>query len=126
MSPKVCSKLDRAMVNPSWLSSNFMGIAEFVAPGCISDHAMVLVSCFDDHVSKRKRPFKFFNMWTLSDNFLNIVGRKWVFNGWGSAQYKFKRLMVGLKAPLKCLNVKQFSHISARADKAKQVLIEAQ
>lgn len=45
MSPKVCCKFDRVMVNNAWIGSNVVGFAEFIAPGSISDHSLSLVSC---------------------------------------------------------------------------------
>ncbi|XP_073035341.1 uncharacterized protein [Primulina eburnea] len=38
-SPKVCSKWDTALVNNYRFSSSMEGFAEFLIPGCISDHA---------------------------------------------------------------------------------------
>lgn len=55
----MCSKLDRAMVNQHLINSEFEGIAEFIAPGCISDHTLTIVSCFEMKMAKHK-PFKFF------------------------------------------------------------------
>lgn len=108
MSPKVCSKLDRVMVSHDWFGTNFVSIAEFVAPGCISDHTISIVSCFEDRFAKVKRAFKFFNMWTLSDKLLVIVAQKWCFDGYGTAQFRVKQLVNRLKGPLKNLNVKHF------------------
>lgn len=114
MSPSVCSKLDRVLVNSSWMSSNLDGIAEFVASSCVSDHALIIVSLPESRVKKVK-PFKFFNMWTLSEDFLDIVEKNWFFRGHGTLQYKLKQLLNGIKQPLKSLNRVKFSHISSRA-----------
>lgn len=65
-------------------------------------------------------------MWTLFDNFLELVAQIWRYNGYGTAQFRLKQLLLGLKKPLKNLNVKQFSRISSRAEKAKNRLIDAQ
>ncbi|XP_073300490.1 uncharacterized protein [Primulina huaijiensis] len=87
-SPKVCSKLDCALVNNYWLSSSMEGFAEFLTPRCISDHATCVVTMFEQRKRKMK-PFKFQNMWTLCDDFEEI------------------------------LNIKKFSNISSRAHAAK-------
>lgn len=76
MSSSVCCKLDRVLVNPTWMRSDFDALAEFVAPGCVFDHSCIVVSLLESRI-KQSKPFKFFNMWTLSDDFLNIVARKW-------------------------------------------------
>lgn len=72
MSPAVCCKLDHVLVNQYWLRSNLNGIAEFIAPGCISDHTLSLVSFLQPEV-KRKKTFKFFNMWTLCEDYFQVV-----------------------------------------------------
>lgn len=126
MSPKVCSKLDRVMVNNMWITSALVGLAEFVAPGCSSDHTITIVSCIEEQKTKEKIPFKFLNMWTLCEDFLTVVSRKWKFGGYGTAQFRLKELLGGLKTPLKHINNKHFSHISSRANKAKERLLVAQ
>lgn len=70
----VCSKLDRVLVNNSWLMSNVEAFAEFLAPGCISDHSCYIVSLdrYANNAGQTNR-FKFFNMWALHGDFLNIV-----------------------------------------------------
>lgn len=65
-------------------------------------------------------------MWTLADNFLDLVGLKWNFQGHGTAQFKLKQLLLGLKRPLKHLNYKHFSHISSRAAVSRKRLLDAQ
>lgn len=57
---------------------------------------------------------------------MELLAQKWVFRGYGTAQYKVKQLLNGLKGPLKMLNIKHFSHISSRADQEKRKLIDAQ
>ncbi|XP_073039156.1 uncharacterized protein, partial [Primulina eburnea] len=115
--PKVCSKLDRVLVNQLWVASHLDGFVDFVPPGCVSDHTISIVS-FVDPLVKREKPFKFFNMWALSDSFLETVARHWKFLGHGTAQFSLKQMLTNLKQPLKQLNKKQFSHISSRASAA--------
>ncbi|XP_073295036.1 uncharacterized protein [Primulina huaijiensis] len=125
MSPRVCSKLDRVLVDNRWITSNVEGVAEFIAPGCVSDHSLTIVSLLEPTVNK-KRPFKFFNMCALSEHFEVLVLSVWKFQGHDTAQFRLKQLFKGLKKPLEALNCKHFSHISARATKAKQELEELQ
>lgn len=54
MSPSVCSKLDRVLVNPCWLNYNLDGMAEYIAPGCVSDHTLSVVSFLEPCVKKKK------------------------------------------------------------------------
>ncbi|XP_073025316.1 uncharacterized protein [Primulina eburnea] len=120
-SPKVCSKLDHVLVNQKWISSSLDGLAEFVAPGCISDHTVSIVS-FLHHNLQRQKPFKFFNMWALSDRFMDIVRDNWNFLGYGTKQFILKEKFKNVKKPLQLLNKNQFGHISSRANCAKKRL----
>lgn len=113
------------MVNTYWLSSSFEGLTDFSARGCISDHTLSLVSFLEDRASSKK-PFKFFNTWALSHEFLGVVEKKWNFFGMGTAQFRLKHMLNGMKKPLKLLNIKKFSHISSRAVAAKRELEEMQ
>lgn len=82
-SPRVCSKLDRVMVNNDWIGSKFMGFADFIAPGSIFDHALSLVSCFEEIKLKPKSHLNslicghlMINSWTWwngNDDFLGLV-----------------------------------------------------
>ncbi|XP_073020815.1 uncharacterized protein [Primulina eburnea] len=125
MSHQVCSKLDRVLVNNHWLTSNTFAIAEFMVPGCVSDHSMSIV-VFRDTEAPKKKPFKFFNMWALSDNFEALVSDAWRYSGGGTAQYRLKQMFKSLKKPLQRMNQQQFSHISSRAFIAKQNLMAMQ
>ncbi|XP_073294463.1 uncharacterized protein [Primulina huaijiensis] len=121
LSPNVCSKLDRVLVNNHWVSSNLNGLAEFLAPGCVSDHTFSVVTFFENAAPK-KRPFKFFNMWALSDKFEPLVQNKWRSTCNGTAQFCLKPMFKSLKKHLLLLNRNHFSHISERASKAKHEL----
>ncbi|XP_073046253.1 uncharacterized protein [Primulina eburnea] len=120
-SPSVCSKLDRVLVNQAWHSSNFHGLVEFVAPSCISDHALALVSVCEQR-KQQSKPFKFFNMWTLHNDFQKLIRDRWTFFGYGTAQYVLKQKFVALKKPLQSMNKYSFSSISARATAMKNKL----
>lgn len=41
---RVCSKLDRVLINNAWLSYNVTVFTEFLVPGCISDHSCCIIS----------------------------------------------------------------------------------
>lgn len=125
MSPTVCNKLDRVMVNPEWINSAYHGVTEYLAPGCVSDHTLSVVSLLEPRFFKKK-PFKFFNMWAISERFGGIVADKWNYLGEGTAQFRLKQTLNNLKGPLTKLNQNQFSHISFRAEKAKSELVKLQ
>ncbi|KAG5535781.1 hypothetical protein RHGRI_023523 [Rhododendron griersonianum] len=54
------SKLDRVLINASWLDVFPESETTFLAPG-ISDHSFILVSVLPG--ISRKTPFKFFSFW---------------------------------------------------------------
>ncbi|XP_073129128.1 uncharacterized protein [Henckelia pumila] len=68
----ISSKLDRVMVNHHWTESNLDVFVDFVAPGVFSDHSCSVITIFRDH-RHRATPFKFFNMWTIHQDFQMIV-----------------------------------------------------
>ncbi|GFY96156.1 hypothetical protein Acr_11g0004620 [Actinidia rufa] len=72
------------------------------------------------------RPFKFFNMWTKYEDFLNVVDSSWSMQVEGTAMFKLCRKLKVLKGPLKALNKMHFSHISARAAAAEEDLLQVQ
>ncbi|GFY91496.1 hypothetical protein Acr_07g0016920 [Actinidia rufa] len=115
-------KLDRAMINYKWISDGLRAHAHFGFPGKLSDHSPCLVSLFDNSI-QGVRPFKFFNMWTVHEDFQRIV---WETQIYGSAMFRLCRKLKLLKEPLKELNKKHFSHISARAAAAEENLYDLQ
>lgn len=121
----VWSKLDRALVNNQSLMAGMFGQAFFPPSGCLSDHSPCIVSLINQDVSFRK-PFKFFDMWTLHENFEAVVNAEWSSFDRGSMQFVMCNKMRRLKGPLKNLNAQHFSHISDWAGSANEALKVAQ
>ena len=59
---------------------------------------------FDHTIVAKPRPFKFFNMWTMSDRFLEVVHIEWQVPVDGCAMFKVATKMKRLKKELKKLN----------------------
>ena len=113
----VWSKIDRVLVNPSWLNSDFYCHTDYPDMWNLSDHKPGIVSL--SRVSANgKRYFKFFNMWASHPKFGEVVRDGWVTHHRGTYQFRLSKLLHGLKAPLKSLNKLEFSHISSRASEA--------
>ena len=121
----VWCKLDRAMVNKKWVHNGLIAQSRFDFFGKFSDHSPCTVTLFNDN-DWGATPFKFFNMWANHDKFLETVSNAWSRNLRGTAMYKFCRKLKAVKDPLKDLNRKHFSHISAKAEAAEEELIRAQ
>lgn len=117
----VRSKLDRVLVNGSWLLSDIAAFTEFLAPGCVSDHSCYMVSINSAQNSFTKR-FKFLNTWVLHSNFLSLVRQNWSTYIDGHKQFVLKQKITRLKKPLTRLNDKHFSHISVRTKRANDEL----
>lgn len=121
----VWSKLDRAMVNELWQQTGLHALADFQPAGCLSDHSPCIVSFFQQSGEKGKH-FKFFNMWTEHADFQNVVSSSWNQQIYGTKQFSLCKKLKGLKNDLKQLNNKHFTHISVRAEKARNDLKAAQ
>ncbi|XP_022880649.1 uncharacterized protein LOC111397917 [Olea europaea var. sylvestris] len=111
----VWSKLDRAMVNEAWMIESFDSFANFVPQGCLSDHSPCIVTLFRK-VERKRRPFKFFNMWTRHDEFFDLVSLGWSKVFVGTKQFSLCKKLHSLKGLLKKMNAKHFAHISSRAE----------
>lgn len=66
-----CRKLDRIFINPSWIGLPPFSAAEFLEPG-ISDHSSALL-LLRTPLSSGPKPFKFFNHWCDSPDFMPLL-----------------------------------------------------
>lgn len=119
------SKIDRAMCNQCWLMEGNYALANFLPPGCVSDHSPCVVNLVDMH-HKPRPSFMFFNMWADHSKFLEIVDREWNMEVIGTRQFSICRKLKALKQSLRWLNNQEFSHIAERAKRARASLKEGQ
>lgn len=95
----VQKKLDRALVNPSWLGSFALSHVKFLPRG-LSDHCPVLVDLGTAR-NKLNKPFQIFNHIMAHPEFLNIVSSAWNTTVMGDPWYivtsKLKRVKLALK-----------------------------
>ena len=68
----VWCKLDRAMVNSSWTQQGLTAHAHFELSSKLSDHSPCTVSILGEN-DRGATPFKFFNMWTKHESFMDLV-----------------------------------------------------
>ncbi|KAH7848240.1 hypothetical protein Vadar_001278 [Vaccinium darrowii] len=117
------SKLDRVLINGSWMDSFPEAETIFLAPG-VSDHSCILVNVLPD--CPRKKPFKFFGFWMKHEKFKEEVQKSWMLpiNGpiWSRLDGKLKRL----KPVLRSFNKKFYSQISERVIQAREELGQVQ
>ncbi|XP_043696682.1 uncharacterized protein LOC122647323 [Telopea speciosissima] len=74
-SARVCCKLDRVLVNLSWMDTLRSSEATFLPPG-LSDHSPTVISILDS-VTFGPKPFRFFEAWIGREGFDEVV-----LNGW--------------------------------------------
>ncbi|XP_020266575.1 uncharacterized protein LOC109842073 [Asparagus officinalis] len=107
---RVWSRLDRALVNDSWINLHNSSHVEYLLPSC-SDHSPALVSIYDDHV-QGKKPFKFYKMWIKHDSYLPIISTVWQSTIAGCSMFSVTSKLKLLKTALKDLNKRSFHNIS--------------
>ena len=109
-------KLDRALVNQSWIDFFSDSFAHFQAPG-ISDHSPIVV-----HIAKfpkrKGRAFKFYNYWAKLDHYSDIVKNAWDHQVVGTAQYQICQKLRFLKQVLKKFGKQTLGQERVNADKA--------
>jgi hypothetical protein len=105
------SKLDRVLINPSF-SLQCLTHVHFGTPGAFTDHSPAEVRL--DQFVQGRRNFKFFNMWALYDQFLEVISSNWSPAVYGTPMYILCRRLKLLKGHLNELNRLHFSHISER------------
>ena len=92
---RIKCKLDRAMVNPQFVSMNLMH-GEVLLPA-ISNHFPILL-LKDDHI-KPNTPFRYYNFWVKCDGFFLVVMQAWDCTGtpFFGVVPKLKRVKIALK-----------------------------
>jgi len=121
----VWSKLDRVMGNVPWHQRGFFCHVDFLPSGCLSDHSPCVVSLLE-RPRAVNRPFRFWNFLADHEDFRDTVRSVWDLEVEGSSQFRFCRKLKLLKSPLKILNERNFGHIASRAERARELLKQAQ
>ncbi|CAI9094684.1 OLC1v1030462C1 [Oldenlandia corymbosa var. corymbosa] len=90
---RMCSKLDRIMVNSCWMST-LQSQATFLSPG-ISDHSPGVAELLPQR--RAHPPFRFCNFWTKEDDFRSTVSSAWSENPPPSDLYDLQRSLKSFK-----------------------------
>lgn len=117
-------KLDRALVNAQWQSSFEESEATFLPTGS-SDHSPCVVRVLR-RAEKRNHIFKFCDMWTRNDNFLNLVKEAWNTRVSGTPMFKVVRKLKQVKLNLKALHRTEYDRIAEKVKAKKTELDEIQ
>ncbi|XP_039041849.1 uncharacterized protein LOC120180617 [Hibiscus syriacus] len=118
-------KLDRILVNNQWLFDHSESFVEFAAQG-VSDHCLGLLWTRKGGLTKRPRPFKFFNCWTGYELFLATVRDTWHGSCGDNAMNCMFLKLRRLKPILKNFNKEYFSDISSRVNNKRVELEQIQ
>ncbi|XP_028063034.1 uncharacterized protein LOC114266352 [Camellia sinensis] len=116
----IATKIDRLLVNESWLDQFPESTASFLPPG-ISDHSPTVINISVTRCSFKK-PFKCFDFWSQHPEFLNTVSNTWDQYIRGVPMFRVCQKLRQLKVRLKLLNKKDFSDFSTRVQASKASL----
>ncbi|XP_074290277.1 uncharacterized protein LOC141617008 [Silene latifolia] len=119
-STRIYSRLDRVLVNQSWLRRFQDSYAHFYTKG-LMDHTPCIIQTSENTPVKR-RSFKYFHMWSKSEQFHACVKDIWDQKWYGTKMFILVKKLKSLKQPLKPLNRAQFDDIENNTVRAWQHL----
>lgn len=123
-SPK-SRKIDRALVNESWVERYPDSYAFFDTPGS-SDHTPCLIS-LANQLSPRRCRFIYFTMFSTHPDYQRLIGEAWsVLPSSSSSMSCLYQKLRSVKACCKSLNRNSFSNIQVRAKEARTLLDQVQ
>ncbi|XP_074301052.1 uncharacterized protein LOC141632401 [Silene latifolia] len=88
---------------------------------CIFYHTPCVLQAFDDK-DKKRRSFKYYNMWSQAENFKLCVQSNWKGKWFGTKMYILTRQLKNLKCRLRKLNKESFADIENNFHRAKMHL----
>ncbi|XP_074290319.1 uncharacterized protein LOC141617049 [Silene latifolia] len=112
-SSRVYSRIDRALINDAWLHLFPESFANFLPEG-VYDHCPCLIQ-LESNDKTRNIPFRYFNMWAKSPEFLGIITKHWNAPIYGTPMYKVVNRMKAMKSDLKQLNRDNFHDVEKNA-----------
>ncbi|XP_074289080.1 uncharacterized protein LOC141614221 [Silene latifolia] len=72
--------------------------------------------------TKKRRHFKYYNMWSKLEDFKKCVQRVWDKDWYGSNMFRLTKKLKSLKMPLKNLNKTDFADVENNATRARMIL----
>lgn len=121
---KIFSKIDRVLLNSNWMNERIFCHTHYPEMWHLSDHKPAIVSLYKGD-NRRKKSFKFQNMWCVHENFNNIVKEGWTDAPRGSYQFRLCSLLKNLRKPLSKLHNSQFSHLAKQVEVANSCVCAA-
>ncbi|XP_056685999.1 uncharacterized protein [Spinacia oleracea] len=105
---RVFSRIDRVLSNSAW-DVMFPNAEALYLPEGTYDHCPMVLSSYP--TMHQKKPFRFYNMWTSSDEFIPIVERNWSKYVYGCVMFKIIQKLKWIKHDLKLLNKTGYSNV---------------
>ncbi|XP_074278384.1 uncharacterized protein LOC141601975 [Silene latifolia] len=121
---RVFSRIDRVLVNGDWLTQWPDWYAHFQPEGTFN-HCPCIIA-HGNCVGGKRKPFKFYNMWTKVKDFDILVKEHWHIYVTGSPMFRVARKLKLLKPALRGLNRELFSDIERNAVIAFHLLTDCQ
>ncbi|XP_074298730.1 uncharacterized protein LOC141629656 [Silene latifolia] len=117
ISSRVYSRLDRVLVNQAWLDDNSEVYAHFFTEGTFDQTPCVAQT--QKNWDRKRRSFKYFNLWSQAEDFKDCVKDVWSKNCYGTRMYQLVCKLKALKGPLKQLNSANFNDIENNTARAR-------
>ncbi|XP_062093673.1 uncharacterized protein LOC133799690 [Humulus lupulus] len=114
---RIFSKLDRVFTNDSWIDS-FPLVVTYAQWDVVSDHCYLLIKQ-GDFCSLGVKPFRFFNMWAVHDNFREVVLHNWSIPFEGQGLFRLIGKLTRLKHVLKKFNWRTMGDVSCNYEESK-------
>ncbi|KAH7846593.1 hypothetical protein Vadar_015807 [Vaccinium darrowii] len=114
------SHIDRFLFSTSW-EEHFTDVAQISLPRPISDHMPILLD--SGGIRQGRMPFRFENMWLLTEGFVERVGEWWNnYSVIGKPSFVLAKKMKLLKEDLRKWNIEIFGRLEFQKDKAVDVI----
>ncbi|KAB5531493.1 hypothetical protein DKX38_018163 [Salix brachista] len=117
-------KLDWALANSALLQAWPAAHANFL-PRLVSDHSPMTIKMAQESKARNK-PFRFLNLWTDREDFLDKVNGVWNQPVHGNPLYQFTTKIKLMRSTLRRYHNQTSSHISSRVADAKRKWIKGQ
>lgn len=106
---RVLCKLDRMLANDDWIAQFPDSVAHFLPEGLFDHSPMVLTTTLNSGI--RRKPFRYFNMWSLAEYFVEKVKESWSSSIVGVPMYQVISKLKRLKNVLRSINKEKFDGI---------------
>ncbi|XP_074298283.1 uncharacterized protein LOC141629131 [Silene latifolia] len=116
---RVYSKLDRILVNNTWLQHFSQTTGNFLSPG-ISDHSPAVLTFHDADTPKKQ--FRFLNCWVEHPDFHSIVDKCWVAHKKRNSMFRLMQKLKNVKQGLKQLHASHFADIENKVKEKREAL----